>query len=83
MIEDLFFYISWFCVFILCYGISHYSFKYVVPVTLFFMKFIYAICLLLLVRLYYLLRVENYEVNWAQIQNDFVSFLNLTAKMEL
>ena len=82
MINELLFYVSWFCVFIVCYAISHYSFKYVIPVTLFLLKFAYAVFLLLAVRLYYLLRIENYEINWTQIQNDIVAFLNQT-KLEL
>lgn len=78
------FYACWGTIFILCYYISHYQFKYCVPCTILFLKFAYALSLLLLIRLYYLLRIEGFEMNWAQMREDFVALLNAsTSAFEL
>ena len=77
------FYTTWSCIFIICYYISKYQFKYCVPVCLELAKLFYAILLLLLIRLYYLLRVENMEFNWVQIKDDLIQFFAHVSKMEL
>jgi hypothetical protein len=77
-LELMVFYAAWTGVFVLCYMASTYQFRYCVPTVLFLLKVFYALFLLLIVRLYYLLRVENYTVDWARIQNDLVSALNMS-----
>lgn len=84
MFDTVIFYLSWSAVFVLCYIISHYQFKYIIPVTIFLMKFTNAVLMLLALRLYYLLRVEGnqIEINWTKIYEDIFTALNQT-KFEL
>ena len=80
---SLIFYLAWFCVFLFCYYISKLQFKWCIPICVECLKVIYALSLLLLVRLYYMFRVENMEINWEQIVTDSqILFQNLT-KWEL
>lgn len=80
MFDTVIFYISWSAVFVVCYIISHYQFKYLIPVTVFLMKFTNAVLMLLALRLYYLLRVEGnkIDINWTKIYEDIFNALNQT-----
>lgn len=82
-IDAFIFYSCWFTIFVLCYYIAHYQFKYCVPVTLLCMKFFYALSLLLVIRLYYLLRIEGQEINWEGLKQDLVALMNITQHLEL
>lgn len=82
--DHLIFYACWGTIFVLCYYIAHYQFKYCIPCAIVCLKFAYALSLLLLIRLYYLLRIEGFEMNWAQMREDFVALLNAsTSAFEL
>lgn len=78
LFDTAIFYITWGIIFVLCYYVAHYQFRYCIPFSLLIMKVIYALSLLLLIRLYYLLRVEGMEMNWEQMRQDFVTLLNAT-----
>ena len=82
LFENLIFYACWFTIFLLCYYIAHYQFKYCIPATIIALKFMYAITLLLFVRLYYLIRFEGRELNWAGLK-ELVGLLNITERFEL
>lgn len=84
VLDLIIFYACWGTIFVLCYYIAHYQFKYCVPCAIICFKFAYALSLLLLIRLYYLLRIEGFEMNWAQMREDFVALLNAsTSAFEL
>ena len=81
-LEDLIFYACWVTIFLLCYYIAHYHFKYCIPATLYILKFLYAISLLLMIRLYYLLRIQGNEINWEGLK-ELVGLLNITGQFDL
>ncbi len=76
--DSLIFYVCWTTVFALCYYIAHYQFKYCIPTMIVLFKFGYALSLLLLIRLYYLLRIENHEINWQGLKEQFVALWNVS-----
>ena len=78
--DNLIFYACCGTIFILCYYIAHYQFKYCIPCAIICFKFAYALSLLLMIRLYYLLRIEGFEMNWAQMREDFVALLNASTQ---
>lgn len=78
MFDTAIFYCTWILVFIVCYYFSDLQFRYCIPVTILFLKFLYAILLLLLIRLYYLMRFEQQSINWQGIIADVVEVFNTT-----
>ena len=66
MIEEF----IWVLVFLLCLAWTHYQFKYCVPVGLGCLKVLHASLMLLIIRLYILIRIENYTIDWTAIRKD-------------
>ena len=81
-IATISFYIGWFAVFLFCYLISTYQFRYCIPVAVEVMKVLNAVGLLLFIRLYYLFRVEQFRFEWVEVTEAFHQAWNWTA-MEL
>lgn len=83
ILESVFFYFVWCLIFIACYYVSKFQFKWCIPVCLELVKIVYALSMVLLIRLYYLLRIENMVINWDQIMNDSRMWLQNLTKLEL
>lgn len=77
-IATIFFYLCWIAVFLACYLVSTYQFRYCIPIAVEFMKVLNAVGLLLFIRLYYLFRVEQYRFEWVEITDAFRQAWNWT-----
>ncbi len=76
MLEEL----GWIIAFLAVFIVTHYQFKYCIPITLWSLKFIQTCLIILMCKLYVVFRVYGKSVDLSQFNVFIQEFLNVTSK---
>ena len=74
MIEEL----MWVLLFFACLLVTLVQFKYCVPITLVCLKLLNAVCMLFIIKVYFMFRIEGNTIDWVRIRDDVVNILDKT-----